>query len=434
MSVGIPIKANGDQEILLQVPDYGGKCIDQIPGFVRSVLLGQPGGPLADLASGKGCDLSGVTHVVVFLVDGFGHHQWQMYRNRLDVLKAFDDHGMVRPIDTVFPSSTPVALTTLNSNGRVPCEHGLIDWWMYVKDIDDIIATLPFKAMGAGPADSLLEAGLSAKTLYNGPTTFEALTAEGIKSRVIIKRGYANSAYSSVAHANAETIAIDDHKDLFVSLAKVITEPSEVPCYTYVYWGNIDETGHTYGLDSDEYNVAVETFFAEFSHFMGSIDQGTLEEVLYVVTADHGQVNIDPEKTFYLDELEGLELLFGVSEHGKTILPWGGPREVFLSIKPGECDRAARAIHDALGEYVQVIKAQDALEAGLLGKSRVHHPDLYSRMGDLIVLPTHAHTVWYRHPSNEPPQLKARHGGLTSQELQIPFAVARASDLASWGL
>src|SRR5665213_1414709 len=112
-------EAVAGKNVNLRVPDYLKNSITQLPVFISSVLKGSSRSPLHSLVDDS-IDLNGIKNVVLFLVDGFGCTQWKKYSSQLEVLKMFENIGSFSSLDTVFPSSTPVALTTLQSGGLLP--------------------------------------------------------------------------------------------------------------------------------------------------------------------------------------------------------------------------------------------------------------------------------------------------------------------------
>jgi Type I phosphodiesterase / nucleotide pyrophosphatase len=410
--------------INIRIPDYEDKCITQLPAFFEGVLTGNYSSGLAKQVSEK-MRLDGVKNVVFFLVDGFGYDKWQDYRTKYDVLKLFEEEGYVTKIDSVFPSSTPVALNALHNYGQVPAQHGLIDWWLYLKETDQIIATLPFAAMGDEKMDSLLESGVDPSVILSGMTTYQHFESEGIKSRVFTLKDYAQSVYTKTAYKGCE---IFDHKDvseLFSNLHEQLNEPQEAPSFNFVYWHAIDAAGHQYGVDSAEHKRAIEDFFVGFDCFLTQANCN--DDTLCVVSADHGQINVNPKETMYLDDVEGLYDLLKTSDRGKKILPWGGSRDVFLAVETSKIDEALALLHATIGDNVRLIRLDEALEQGLFGKTDKPHSDIRSRIGDIIVLPKGNRTVWYRHPGEAPFSLLGHHGGLSSSELEVPFGVLRLS-------
>ncbi|NCU31117.1 hypothetical protein EOM57_04930 [Candidatus Saccharibacteria bacterium] len=406
----------------IKIPDYDGECITKLPVFFQNTLQNSRENILAREVAGK-VRLDEITNVVFFLVDGFGLKQWKTYKNEYGVLEKFERDGYLGKLDSVFPSSTPVALSTLHTNGLLPAEHGLVDWWLYVEEIDKIIATLPFAAMGSSERDSLLKIGASPSILLDYTTTYEQFEEQGIKTRTFIHENYNQSAYTDVAYKGSELVTHKNVNDLFVTLFDELTKPQEQPTYNFVYWGAIDAAGHKYGPDSSEHKQAIREYFTALDEFF--VEANDIKNTLFVISADHGQINVDPEQTIYLDTVAGLSELFKVSHNGNQILPWGAQREMFLAIKDGELNKALGLLHKAIGEHVELVTSEEALRAGLFGQTLAKHPDIKSRIGDIIVLPKDEKTVWYHHPGEEPFSLNGQHGGLSDAELKVPFGLMR---------
>lgn len=414
------VKAHSGARI--RIPDYSKSCITQLPAFFQNTLLGDCDNPLTDDIDKK-MHLDGIKNVVFFLIDGFGAKQWEIYKAHYGVLQKFEQEGYLNKLDSVFPSSTPVALNTLHTGGLLPAEHGLIDWWLYVEEIDKIIATLPFAAMGCEERDSLLKIGANSSILLDSPTAYEQFEERGIKTRTFILKDYIQSVYTKAACKGSELIPHQDISGLFATLSEQLKKSQERPSYNFVYWGGIDAAGHNYGPDSREYKQTVNEYFTAFEDFLAKAQE--IKDTLFVISADHGQVKVDPNKTIYLDSIVGLFELFRVSSQGNPTLPWGGPREVFLAIKDGRQSEALDLLQEAAGEHLELLGSKTAFEAGLFGQASANHPNLKSRIGDVIVLPKGRQTVWYHHPGAEPFGPKGHHGGLSDAELKVPFGLLR---------
>lgn len=406
----------------IRIPDYDGNCITQLPAFFQNTLLNDKDNPLTHGVTDK-VKLDGVKNIVFFLVDGFGVKQWQTYSSTYKALQRFEQDGYFSNLDSVFPSSTPVALNTLHANGLTPAQHGLIDWWLYVEEIDKIIATLPFKAMGSEEMDSLLKVGAKPSILLDNPTTYEQFEKQGIKTRAFIQKNYLQSVCTKTTYKGSELVPHENVNDLFVTLSDELAKPQEKLSYNFVYLDRIDGTGHEFGLDSGEYKQVVKEYFTALDEFLAKANG--IKNTLFVISADHGQVNVDPKETIYLDSLADLSESFRVSTQGNPILPWGGKREMFLAIKDDKQSETLNLLQDIIGNDAELVESEKALKAGLFGHTLVKHPHLKSRIGDILVLPKGNKTVWYHHPNEEPYKLKGEHGGLSDAELKVPFGLLR---------
>lgn len=394
-----------------------------LPAFFQDVLTRQTASPLTKTVK-EDIQIDDIKNVVFFLVDGFGSKQWQDHRKSTPALQRFERDGRVESIDSVFPSCTPNALNTFHSNGLAPAQHGLIDWWLYIERLDKIIATLPFAEMGSEEKDSVLKLGADESLLLDNKTTYEVMQEKGILPRLFTSERYAHRAHTKVTAKGSELVTYTDAANLFSVLMDTLKKSGSTPTYNFVYWGKIDAAGHEYGLDSDEYRQAVNDYFGELENFLARTNE--IDKTLFVMSADHGQINVNADETIYLDAIPGLSDLLKTSQNNKQILPWGGAREVFLSVKEGQLAAAIELLDSTIGDSVEIIRSEDALSRGLFGTAAVIHPDFISRIGDIIILPKEDKTVWYHHPGEDPLERKGDHGGLTNAEMKVPFALLRS--------
>jgi hypothetical protein len=52
------------------------------------------------------------------------------------------------------------------------------------------------------------------------------------------------------------------------------------------------------------------------------------------------------------------------------------------------------------------------------------HRRFKSRVGNVLILPTHDQLIWFEHLKGKKFRLRGMHGGLRPDEMLIPFAVA----------
>jgi len=74
------------------------------------------------------------------------------------------------------------------------------------------------------------------------------------------------------------------------------------------------------------------------------------------------------------------------------------------------------------------MKTIDATEIGLFGIGKPRKR-FFERVGDLLVLPYNKHTVWYEHMKGKKMYFLGCHGGLSRDEMFVPFAMAKLSEL-----
>jgi len=409
-------------------PCYENYCFSNIPSAVLYLFGLQKNSPLSGILDKAEITPANSKKVVLFLIDGFGYKQWLEYADKYVFLKRFTKKGVVAPMTTVFPSTTAATLTTINS-GLTPQEHGLPEWWVYFDELDKIIATLPFTPLGEEGRDTLLKAGVDPKILFDGKTIYENLSKSKIPSFTFIRDTYAESAYSKSVHRGSETISFINSSDLLVNLREKIAEV-QTPAYFYVYWDVVDSISHAYGPHTEQYLTELNGFFYLMQEeFIQKIDKDLAEKISILITADHGQVNINPKETIYLNQYPEVVDNFQIGPSGNKILPWGNPRDVFLAVKPEKLNQVFEFLTKNLYNKITVMKTEKALKEGLFGQGDLHKK-FKNRIGNILILPRGNSTVWYKHFKDEKIDLLGMHGGLSSDEMLIPFAVAKGSQLS----
>ncbi|MEM5879056.1 MAG: hypothetical protein QXU74_01005 [Candidatus Aenigmatarchaeota archaeon] len=76
----------------------------------------------------------------------------------------------------------------------------------------------------------------------------------------------------------------------------------------------------------------------------------------------------------------------------------------------------------------KVIKTKEAIEMELFGKGKPRK-EFYDRAGNLLVLPYKNYTIWYEHIKGKKFDLLGHHGGLSRDEMLVPFAITKLSNL-----
>jgi Type I phosphodiesterase / nucleotide pyrophosphatase len=412
-------RAHGD----VVYPCYESYCLSKLPSAVLALLgIPQPDHALFKLVQDTVAHRQFPRQVVLILIDGFGWHQWLRYAERYDFFNRVTSRGIVAPITTVFPSTTAAALTTIHS-GLTPQEHGLPEWWVYFDELDTIAASLPFTPLGARGRDKLLEAGVKPSILFGGRTVYQTLAKAGVPSFTFIRDAYAHSAYSSVVHKGSVTVPFITSSDMLVNLRRKIAEVSG-PAYFFVYWDAVDAIAHTYGPHTEQYHAELAGFsYLLQRELIENIPGHAAADILLLVTADHGHINVVPRRTLYLNRMAGLVESLEVSHAGRRIPPWGSPRDVFLRVQEERLPEVVAWLTKRLAGKATVMTTAEALQRQLFGVGKLHKRFKH-RVGNLLILPKHDHLIWFEHLKGKKFRLQGMHGGLRPDEMLIPLAAA----------
>jgi len=89
-------------------------------------------------------------------------------------------------------------------------------------------------------------------------------------------------------------------------------------------------------------------------------------------------------------------------------------------VRPGQTEAVREYLHRTWPAQFSVIDPLYALHAGLFGPGEPH-PRLADRLGDQLVIAQRDAYLWWAHEQNH---LIGRHGGLSADEMLVPFLAA----------
>lgn len=407
-------------------PDYGRYSFGEISNTILSLFgaqIDQPTLPPQLLDNGG----HGFKKVVTFFIDGVGFDQIVKYQRAYKFFDLLSKRASVYPLTALFPSTTANALTSFYGT-QYPTQHALLEWDLYFKEFGEVIETLPFKLLDSKEPDSLAKIGGNSEMLFDGVTMFERMAKVGVKPFYFFYKGYAESAYLNAVRKGSETIPYQGASDLFPKLRKLVTEV-QGPAYFNVYWAQVDHAEHEWGPDTQEslteLSIISHLLTAEF---IDKIDPKIAEETLLILVSDHGQIGIDPKKTVYLNNYPEIMANFQMGENGKPILPGGSSRDIFLHIKEDKLAETQIKLKETFKDQAEIITTKKALETGLFGQTKPSQR-FFDRAGNLLVLPFEGNRIWYQHIPGEVEELIGMHGGLSEQEMFVPFVEVQLSKL-----
>jgi len=183
----------------------------------------------------------------------------------------------------------------------------------------------------------------------------------------------------------------------------------------------IDTMCHLYGPASKQFEQEVENFLLLMEQMLYQKIRGKVPNTLLLMTADHGHIEVDPRTTIYLNQqAAGISQFLQVNQRGKLMVPAGSARDMFLHIKAGCLDEAVAYLRKRLEGRADIYKTEDLLARHFFG---LHEPSqqFLNRVGNVVVLPYPGETTWWYEEGIFGMHFFGHHGGLTPQEMEIPF-------------
>jgi Type I phosphodiesterase / nucleotide pyrophosphatase len=340
-------------------------------------------------ADGNG--FSGAKHLVFLLIDGLGDH----LLSKLGPNSFLKQHQK-KTLKAVYPSTTSVALTTL-ATGLAPAVHGSPGWWAYLPQLDRSITPLPFQDR------------FSRKTLefdYKAVWPEEPWLLKSKVNTFAIQPGdFWDSTFSRYLrgfHPAAPYREVEECASLLQE-----HQAADHTTFTMLYWPEFDAACHEYGCYAEE----TEAIFHRIDLAVRQLSEKLAPSSTLAITADHGLLDIEPRDRLILEaDSELLRCLLAP--------PTGEPRNPIFHVKPGKLDEFEGLFQERFQDQFSLI-TQNELPALLGGPLSV---TAQQRFGDFVGVATAPVVLHYRAAgSHSKPTFVGYHGGLTAQEMHVPW-------------
>ncbi|HTU87507.1 MAG TPA: alkaline phosphatase family protein [Solirubrobacteraceae bacterium] len=331
--------------------------------------------------------------VILILLDAFG----------LEFLQRHRDHPLIQrlnvtPVMSQFPSTTTAHVSSVHF-GMPVHEHGLYEWNILEPALGEIICPLRFNASGAEEEGTLV-GRLEPSVLAPGPTFYESMAVPCVVAQPFRLAG----SFSAVATRGARVIGFRRLREGVHALGVAFAAAGSDHRYAFLYWDLIDRAGHDHGPGSPEFADACRRSLDELWDAVEA-----LRGVTVLITADHGQVDVGPDRVDYLDDLWP-ELSTLLSQPR----PAGSSRDVFLHV---HAEHVLTVIHEL---SVRLEGRAEVRAAGELF-DRIG-PRLKARLGDVAVLPAAGRQAWLRSAAANEQRFRGQHGGLHEAETSTYLA------------
>ena len=398
------------------LPSYEGYGLANVsPTILNHFGVSSSAAPLAEEIVGP--HLAGCRQVVVILLDACGYLLLQR------VLAKEPDHpirslirsGRMTPLTSVFPSTTAVALSTLHT-GLPPIRHGITGYRMYLPDRGSLANMMRLSPESDERPGRLILEPEGAKKLLGVKTIHELLTEARVESTCLLRKDIARSGLSEMHCTGAEVSPFVSAPDMFVTIRKLLARPRPVRMSIWAYWDALDTIQHQYGVWQEEGEAELWAFASAMERELLAPLRKMKKKVTVILTADHGQVQVERRDIFEMKSVSG-------TDEALQVPPSGTSRAGYLnSHDQGWIAR----LQKKLGKNGWVIPSSTVEEEGLWGAGP-RKREFRGRVGDYVVLMNGRHVSFYPFYEGAKPEhlIGGRHGGLHEEEMLTPFIIAR---------
>lgn len=261
---------------------------------------------------------------------------------------------------------------------------------------------------------SLSQAGFDPQKFLPFPTLGTHLAAHGVEAHALQHRSIIDSGLSKMYFRDVNVKAFNALSDMCINLRELLEEKQDRGLYAWMYWDHLDYFSHLYGPDDERTVEEFRNFSDIFERlFLERLSPAARQNTLLILSADHGQINTHPDPYYDLNEHPDLTRRL-------HILPTGENRMSYLFVRPGQTEAVHEYIQRTWPRQFALVDPVFAAHAGLFGPGE-HHERLLDRVGDLLVIARGNAYLWWSDKKNH---LFGRHGGLSADEMVVPFLAA----------
>lgn len=367
---------------------------------LAATLAGRFGAPAgaAELAERRVAEaVAAARSIVLIVLDGFGERQLQDHVPAGTLAAC-----RLATLSSVFPSATAPAMTSF-ATALAPAAHGNPGWLVWSDAHDCVVRSLPLDRRG-DPA-----AAVSAASLWSWQAW---AAASSVPSFAWLPAELAESRFSAYAYGSSTRIGYERPEDIIGPLADA-AKAAPAGLFALLYLPRFDSFSHQFGCRSPQAARVAQDFdrwFERLVHRLRELD------VLLLVTADHGFIDVEPEHQFHLADHPRLAACLRRPLSGE-------PRVPFCELQPGCENVFAERVAEAFGESFALYESRDLLQAGWFGTA-ANTDALQGRIGTHMLLPRAPVTLVDRLEGEPPPSFIGMHGGPSDDEMRVPLIAA----------
>ena len=381
------------------LPDYAGGSILNL----AASLAGHFGVRVPHAALRQALPLEGIENVVLLIVDGLG--QWQLDQHVMNGdapnLQRLM-RGDAQVITSVFPSTTMAAITCIHM-ATPPASSGWLGYTMWLEESQTLTEMI-------GQVDMNSKKPIADKDFLAAvPSIYSQYAAAGVNVYAVQPQMYRGSwlndwywrGAAQLGYVTANTLASATMPALEVEGKKLVV----------LYWADYDSVCHQHGPSSAAASDEIAAVDSAIGRLLARLPKDG--KTALIVTADHGQIDLQPDQAVYLERDAWLvDRLRG---------PPAGDR----LCRTFRVTRELQAVRDHLSRYGDVLTGSEAWDAGLFGGAPASDT-FRSRVGDLIVLPHTGSQLCWTFSGKQPSRAhRGSHGGLSHSQMRVPLLTVR---------
>ena len=321
-------------------------------------------------------------NVVFICLDGLGIYPMKKNLKSDDFLMK----NIKKTLLSTFPSTTTNATTSLMLN-QLPLEHGWFGWSLYFENMNRNINIFL-------DTDSWTNEKLKIENSPIGDLNYYFDNANSDYQINTIFPGYVKVTHPERNHV------INSDIEFFYYLKKICEKDGKQ--FIYAYYPDPDHTMHDYGVSSKQAYEVINQISQDIEDLYNST-----KDTLFIITADHGQVDITGYIELYKDE-KLMSML--------KIYPFMEGRAPAFLVKDGMHEEFEKYFKSKYEEDFKLFKSSELVKEGYFGD----FGDKAHLLGDFIAIGTFTHKQVCLTPENN--KFAGHHTSLT-EEMEVPLII-----------
>ncbi len=356
-----------------------------LPAVFNAIGLADNFAQIDCVASRQILGMPAARRACVVLVDGLGAEQLLARRGHANNLRSLN---LDNAITTVSPATTTSAITAFGT-GLMPGQSSIVGYAMRSPVTKQVFNLISWENSGIVP-----------QVWQAHPTLFEQLAERARQTVIIQPQKFVNSGLTSAALRGVATMVGQTLPDRVDCAIRALRADKQM---AYLYWGDLDSTGHKYGWQSERWIGELEKFDAEFGRLLRSLPADTL----VILTADHGMIDASNKIDIATHATLGAEVNAVAGEERAVQLYTSYPEQVAKRWREFDPDLA------------WVLTKSEIISSGILGEVSENTAKV---IGDVFVFAkTAVGFVDSRVHSDSAIGLVGVHGSLTAAEMYVPL-------------
>ena len=332
-------------------------------------------------------------HTLFILIDGMGSNLINIL-NDTSIMKKNKKMNMI----TVSPSSTGCVLTSL-ATASYPSEHGIIAW--YHNNRKPTSDTYPLHVVVRKENKNLKEFDIEINEIFKFHSKLNELN---VNTTVLYPDYIYDSVYSNYVANNNIRKAYKTLEDAFDQILKIISSNEE--SFTYLYIPDIDNLEHDYGFDS-------KLVLDEINKIEQQLHRLKNNNVVTIITADHGQTNINTDITMDFKKYNKYFYAYPGIDFGM----------VTYYVKKEMKSEFVEEFNRDYKDKMYLFKTEEFIENEIFGPNKTNNYIL-DNLGEYISLcNSDAQFINSTEIDEYIGKTKGNHSGLTADEMIIPLIV-----------